>query len=95
MKEEQKQFYQSKPQKYYPFNISSIRSSIYKRNFHYQQKMILKSSGLKSSLVNLPSDKCKVGMKNIKTPVKINKFAKTHLILSVPSVFVLLFDSFL
>jgi hypothetical protein len=57
--------------------------------------MILKTSGLKSSLVNLLRDRFKVNMKNIKTPVKINKFAKTHLILTVPSVFALLFDSFL
>jgi hypothetical protein len=57
--------------------------------------MILKTSRLKSSLMNLLRDRFKVNMKNIKTPVKINKFAKTHLILTVPSVFALLFDSFL
>lgn len=45
--------------------------------------------------MNLLSDRFKVSVKNIKTPVKINKFAKTHLILPDPSVFALLFDSFL
>jgi hypothetical protein len=38
MKEEQKQFYQSKPQKYYPFNISSLEAQFIKEIFNINRK---------------------------------------------------------